>query len=97
MDEKNAKQTIAVVDYVNAILNLQLLELQKNLSPEAFDNVRRGFGIAIGELFVEAIDPLYKAYPNLAPEEFGGTAPKTPDAQYIDVFNLIKQFSHQRP
>jgi hypothetical protein len=89
MNENDAAQTINVAQQANAMLNMQLLELQKSLDSEEFERVKRGFGIAMGELFVEIVDPLYKAYPNLAPAMFDGTAPKVPNSHFIQVFELI--------
>jgi hypothetical protein len=97
MDEENAAQTIAVAQQANAMLNMQVLELQKNLEPKEFDKVKKGFGIVMGELFVEIVDPLYKAHPSLAPEMFGGTAPKVPDSHFIQVFELITSLGTRTP
>ena len=89
MNEKDAAKTINVAQQASAMLNMQLMDLQENLSSEEFERVKKGFGITMGELFVNIIDPLYKTYPSLAPEMFGGTASKVPDENFIQVFELI--------
>lgn len=95
MNIDQAKQTVRVAEFASAMLNIQLLELQKELSKSEFSSVTKGFGVAMGELFCELIDPIYKQYPELAPPVFGGTAEKIPDNELLEAFELITRQSNK--
>ena len=93
MELKQAKQTADYAYYANAILNKQLLNLQGNVDKEEFDEIKQRFGVVMGDILFEILDPIFKEHPELKPIDIGGTATRMPNSDFDKIFELIQSLS----
>lgn len=49
--------------------NELLVDAQETIPKEEFDQLRIALGMVLGEAFLEVEEPIYKAHPELEPEE----------------------------
>ena len=73
MNKTVAEETSLSLLKASADLNALLARLRDQCSEEEFQRYRRGFGYVLGYMLTEILNPLYAEYPELKPEQLGGT------------------------
>ena len=72
-DPKLASDIIAACRECNAGLNTVLVHAQSRLEPAEFDVVREGIAKALGAIFLDVMDPIFRRHPDLVPDDLRST------------------------
>lgn len=68
-DENIAKKLISVLNDCSSEMNESIRLVQKNCTDEEFNAYREAAGFVMGYMYTDVLAPIYKAHPDLEPEE----------------------------
>lgn len=92
MDKKIAEKTALVAHQSSMLLDAHLKNLQEVLEKEEFSLLCRKFGNAMGEIYFQLLEPIYKEHPDLLPEKMGGPY-KTNDSMYKELSKVVSKYA----
>jgi len=72
MNPNIAESTSILLVKVNAALDAQLANIQRQCQPEEFELQRRLFGATMAGL-LDILNPIYREHPSLKPTQMGGS------------------------
>ena len=72
MNKEIAEETSLLALKVSSALDNHLRKIQENCSKEDFEKMRSGIGFVMGYLYTDVMEPIWKMYPELRPEEMDG-------------------------
>lgn len=72
MTEQEAEELSTALLRVSGLLNQSAAFVRDKDSKENWDIYRKAVGRAMGEVYLELADPLWKKFPHLKPEGLGG-------------------------
>jgi hypothetical protein len=67
MDKVTARRVSALLEAAIAKLSETLEVTERSVTPDEYETLKRGAGIAIGRISHEMLDPIYRQHPDLAP------------------------------
>ena len=79
MDKELAEETSLLALKVSSMLDRHLGKIKESCSKEDFEKMRSGIGYVMGYLYTDVMEPLWKMYPELRPEEMEGTYKVPPE------------------
>jgi len=82
MEKDLAEETSLLALKISATLDSHLRKLQQHCSPKEFEKMRQGVGFVTCYLCTDVMDPIWKMYPELRPEEMDGSY-KVPPHVYL--------------
>ena len=68
-DKALATQISDMLWEISGQLDRSIAEVQEKCTPEEFRAYRHAIGKVMGELYLEALRPLYKTHPDLEPDD----------------------------
>ncbi len=79
MNSKEAEELSILLMQITAKLDQSVKFVMDKDSPENFESYKSNVGKAMGDLYLEVLQPLWEKYPDLKPEQMGGTYKVNPE------------------
>lgn len=94
MNNNHAEKTALVAQQSSMILDAHLNYLKEELDADEFQLACKTFGKAMGEIYFQILEPIWKKYPELLPEKMGGKY-KVDNAMYNELSLVVKKYVYK--
>ncbi len=92
MNRQIAEKTALVAQQSSMLLDSHLRDLQEVMSKAEFKATCQKFGKAMGEIYLQLLDPIWKEHPDLLPEKMGGSY-KVNETMYKELYEVVQKYA----